>query len=162
MVGRWRNDLNVGRREMREALDGRRSILNERGVRPRPPAVVGVSRDEPFINVQLYDDAIDREGGNNIAAVTAENERLRGLLAEAHELATMALARVAELECHSNHMIEVLELPGVRDMLQKMTHPDLATSDEERHARHEVCAKINGVYEWIKRTKAAKAQEAGS
>jgi hypothetical protein len=162
MPSHWRDDLNAGRRRIRDALDGRRPSLNQRAMRPHPPAEAGADRDEPFINVQLYDDSAGSEQ-RSTATLAAENESLRGMLGELSTLAETAVARVGELEPqlaetreHADRMIEVLELPGVRRMLVRMAHPDAANpgaDDNERRARTEASSKINAVYDWIDRTK---------
>jgi hypothetical protein len=165
MPGRWRDDFNVGRRRVQDAFDGRRPSLGARVARPQLPVVARAERDEPFINAQLYDSAGERQHGD--AAAMAENERLRALLGEVSELAETAVARVAALETqltetqgHAARMMEVLELPGARQMLRRMCHPDSNPQAEEaeRRARTEATSKINAVYEWIERNKAVREQ----
>jgi hypothetical protein len=154
---RWREELDVGRQRVRSALEGRPPLP-----RPRPAA-----REEPSFNASLHESAATAGGhasGDN-AAITAENERLRAFIGELRVIAEASLARTAELETlltethwRAERMAEVLELPGVRRVLVRITHPDAKpdASEEERQARTEATSKINAAYDLIDRAKEEK------
>ena len=92
----------------------------------------------------------------------AEGESLRGLLGELHQIAELSQARIAELETEltathwrADRVAEVLQLPGVRKMLLKVTHPDSHPGADElqRRALTEASSKINAAYDLIDRDK---------
>jgi hypothetical protein len=154
---RWREDFDAGRQRVRSALQGR-----PQSQRPRPAA-----REEPSFNASLYESAATAGGqaGGVNAAMAAKNESLRAFIGELRVIAEASVARTAELETlltethwRAERMAEVLELPGVRRILVRITHPDAKpdASEEERQARTEATSKINAAYDLIDRAKEEK------
>jgi hypothetical protein len=158
MPAGWREEFDAGRQRVREG----------RAPSPRPTPA---AREEPFINTALYESAAtaaaaSEQAGSDNAAMAAQVESLRGLIGELRVIAEASVARAAELETllteahwRADRFAEVLELPGVRRMLVRITHPDAKpdASDEERRARTEAASKVNAAYDLIDRAKEEKS-----
>jgi len=149
MIGRWRQDFDAGRQRVRDALDGRAPRPQQRRAGP-------AGREEPFINAVLYDSAPPHDHAGEAAAMAAEIDGLRALLAELGQLAEL---RIAELETlltettqRADCLAEVLRSPGVRKMLLGF-HPDRhpEADENQRRALTEAIAKINAAYDLIDR-----------
>jgi len=147
MLSRWRDEINAGRTAVRTAA--------ARGERiPRPSWARAAEPETGRGNGGRPPPAAPPDAG--------EVESLRGLLGEVREIAMQSQARISELETEltathwrADRVVDVLELPGVRKMLLKATHPDThpGADEEQRRALTEASSKINAAYDLINRAK---------